>query len=90
MGGGKRVGDDESGGWLVMERKLLLESVLCKRWVGVGGDESGGWKVMERNVLWKKCCVRDGWGLEGLRMMRMVVERNVLVGRSVVLWIKGG
>jgi hypothetical protein len=31
LGGGRGVGDDESGGWLVMEIKLLLEEVLCKR-----------------------------------------------------------
>jgi hypothetical protein len=23
----------------------------------------------------KKCCVRDGWGIEGLGMMRMLVGR---------------
>jgi hypothetical protein len=34
MVGNRRVGDDESGGWKVMERKVLLEEVLCERWVG--------------------------------------------------------
>jgi hypothetical protein len=43
VGVDRRVADDESGGWLVMERTLLLIEVLCKRWVGVGDDESGGW-----------------------------------------------
>jgi hypothetical protein len=42
MGGGRGVVGDESGGWMVMEKKLLLGEVLCERWVGVGDDESGG------------------------------------------------
>jgi hypothetical protein len=36
------VVDDERGGWKVMERNVLVEEVLCERWVGVGDDESGG------------------------------------------------
>jgi hypothetical protein len=36
----RRVIDDESGGWLVMERNVLVEEVLCKRWIG--DDESSG------------------------------------------------
>jgi hypothetical protein len=50
--GDRCVGDDKSGGWKVMERKVLLGEVLRERWVGdrrvgvdrrVGDDESGGW-----------------------------------------------
>jgi hypothetical protein len=46
VGVDRRVADDESGGWLVMERNVLLVEVLCERWVGerrVGDDERGGW-----------------------------------------------
>jgi len=35
--GDRGVGDDESGGWMVMEKKLLLGEVLCERWVDVEG-----------------------------------------------------
>jgi hypothetical protein len=48
--GDRGVGDDESGGWKVMERNVLLKKVLYKSWVGdrsVGDDESGGRESVE-------------------------------------------